>query len=269
MIRNHGYPVEIHHFKTEDGFILEYHRIPYGRKDKNQKKKRFPVIVMHGMALSSVQDVAQGPERGLSYILADNGFDVWAANMRGNHFSRNHTTLHWKRNLKEFYDFTFHEIGYYDLPAAIDYISNVTDFEKIVFYGNSLGGQVFLAFGASRPDYVDKIQLAVLVSATGYMKNNYILGHLSRYFIDPLWNFIKKHNLYSFDFIHLRKIAPKIQSWPLAMEIAVALGTEILTDREDSLALLPYFGAYLANTPSELPFKTVIHSMQLINSGIY
>lgn len=268
MILNHGYPVEIHHFKTEDGFILEYHRIPYGRKNKNQKMKRFPVIVMHGMALSSAQDVAQGPKKGLSYMLADNGFDVWAANMRGNHYSRNHTKLHWKRNMKEYYDFTFHEIGYYDIPAAIDYILNITNFKKLVFYGNSLGGQVFLAFGATRPEYVDKIQLAVLVSPTGYMKNNYILGALASYYIDSLWDFIKKYNLYSMDFTHLRKVATEIQSWPLAMEIAVALGTEILTDREDALALKPYLGAYLANTPSEQPFKTIIHSGQLMKSGI-
>ncbi|RXG54876.1 Gastric triacylglycerol lipase, partial [Armadillidium vulgare] len=30
IIQSFGYPAEVHHVTTEDGYILELHRIPYG-----------------------------------------------------------------------------------------------------------------------------------------------------------------------------------------------------------------------------------------------
>ncbi len=43
IIHNRGYPVETHVVKTEDGYILELHRIP---SRKNGKAK--PVFLMYG-----------------------------------------------------------------------------------------------------------------------------------------------------------------------------------------------------------------------------
>ena len=64
------------------------------------------------------------PSESLAYILADSGFDVWLGNNRGTTYSREHVnyTIH----DKEFWDFSFHEMGVYDLPAEIDYILNIT-----------------------------------------------------------------------------------------------------------------------------------------------
>ena len=50
MIANRGYPVEIHHVVTDDGYILELHRIPRGHyRFRNNTFQRRAVFLQHGM----------------------------------------------------------------------------------------------------------------------------------------------------------------------------------------------------------------------------
>ena len=52
IIAFRGYPVEIHHVVTGDGYILELHRIPFGRREtrfENSTLQRKPVFLQHGM----------------------------------------------------------------------------------------------------------------------------------------------------------------------------------------------------------------------------
>lgn len=74
------------------------------------------------------------------YILADENYDVWLSNSRGNVYSCNHTTYNpfgSSNDRKKFWDFSWHEMGYYDLPAIIDFILDETDQEKLQFIGHS------------------------------------------------------------------------------------------------------------------------------------
>ena len=52
IIESRGYPLEVHHVVTEDGYILEMKRIP-GSKKCNQKSanglRKKPVFLQHGM----------------------------------------------------------------------------------------------------------------------------------------------------------------------------------------------------------------------------
>lgn len=57
LIEAYGYPSQIHNIKTEDGYILEVHRIASPGKQ--------PVILMHGMLDSSATWVMLGPGRAL------------------------------------------------------------------------------------------------------------------------------------------------------------------------------------------------------------
>lgn len=102
-------------------------------------------------------------------MLADEGFDIWLANVRGNRYSRNHVVLSpdgVRENRREFWDFTFHEMGVYDLSATIDYVLTTTKTEKIHYIGYSQGAAQFLILGAERPAYNDKIIVANLFAPT-------------------------------------------------------------------------------------------------------
>lgn len=86
------------------------------------------------------------------------GYDVWIGNARGNIFSRNHTTL--DPNDAKFWQFSFHEIGYFDLPAMIDYALNYTNQENLVYIGHSQGGTISFVLLSEREEYNEKIAIA-------------------------------------------------------------------------------------------------------------
>jgi len=120
LLKKYGYPNEIHNMQTPDGYILEMHRIP--------RPGAIPVYLQHGIMDSSGGWVIMGPNSAFAYYLYDQGYDVWMGNCRGNRYSRNHTHLSVKK--KDFWDFSFHEVGTYDLPTMIDYVIDKTEYKK-------------------------------------------------------------------------------------------------------------------------------------------
>lgn len=77
-------------------------------------------MIVPGLFCSSDTWLLCGPDNGIAYMLVDAGYDVWLINPRGNLYSRKHKTL--LPSQPEFWEFSFHEIGIYDIPACIDYI---------------------------------------------------------------------------------------------------------------------------------------------------
>lgn len=70
---------------------------------------------------------------------------------------------------KEFWSYSFHEKGYYDMAVSIDYVLNLTDQKTVTLVGYSEGTSSLLALAAARPEYNEKINLIVLLSPIGYM----------------------------------------------------------------------------------------------------
>ncbi|XP_053675174.1 uncharacterized protein LOC128725421 [Anopheles nili] len=150
LIAKYGYPVESHEATSADGYIIALTRIP-----PRKQRHRLPILLVHGLLASSADFLIIGPNNSLAYLLADQGHDVWFADMRGNRYSQRHTRL--STDSPEYWDFTWHEMGYYDLPAVIDYILRRSGTQQLHYIGHSQGTTVFFVMAASRPEYNDKI----------------------------------------------------------------------------------------------------------------
>lgn len=109
------------------------------------------VFLQHGLLGSSYDWVVTGPENGLAYLLADAGFDVWMGNARGNTYSRAHVYLPTKPS-SPYWDFSFHEMAVYDLPAVFEYILNVTGAPFLHYVGHSMGTTMFFALASVKPE---------------------------------------------------------------------------------------------------------------------
>ena len=104
--------MEIHPVITSDGYILNLYRI----KDPANTKPGAPVVFLqHGITDSSDAWIMHYPDKAIAFQLARAGYDVWLGNQRGTKYSIGHTTLSPKS--KEYWQFSWTEMGEYDAPA--------------------------------------------------------------------------------------------------------------------------------------------------------
>lgn len=160
LVRKYQYAIETHTVTTKDGYVLTMHRIP---------RSGSPVFLMHGILGSADDFVIAGVETGLAYLLAREGYDVWMGNARGNKHSRRHVRM--SPSEAAFWDFSWHEIGYYDLPAMIDYIQDETRQARIKYIGHSQGTTAFFVMASDKPEYSEKISVMIALSPVAYMSN--------------------------------------------------------------------------------------------------
>lgn len=188
IVTSKGYPCETHYVTTEDGYILTVFRIPYGISGPGSGV-RPAVWLQHGLLDSSFTWVLNMPNQSLPYILADNGYDVWMGNNRGNYYSINHTTLSTKSD--EFWEFSWDEMAQYDFPAMLQYALAATGQKRLAAYvGHSEGTiQAFAAFSTNQ-------SLANLVNGFVGLGPVTTVGHIS----GPLKELAK------FDVVYLWKL---------------------------------------------------------------
>ncbi|XP_043796542.1 lipase 3-like [Apis laboriosa] len=153
LIRKEGYTAETHQIVTEDRYILNVHRI--SESPKSSTKNKPAVLLIHGVFDCSATWLIPGPGKGLGFLLADLGYDVWMINVRGNRYARRHLDMNISD--KNYWNFSWHEIGVYDIPATIDYILKKTKKEKIFIISHSQGGSAFFVMASERPEYQNKI----------------------------------------------------------------------------------------------------------------
>ncbi|XP_028155985.1 lipase 3-like [Ostrinia furnacalis] len=182
LVAKYGYPIESHEVTTSDGYILTMHRIPHGRDQNNRPDPNKPVVfLMHGMLSSSADYLVLGPGNALGYVLAEEGYDVWLGNARGNFYSRRHTNLNpdsWMN--PAFWRFSWDEIGNHDLPAFLDYIERHTGQKKLHYIGHSQGGTSFLVLNSLRPEYNAKfISFHGMAPAAFFKHNTHMITSLA------------------------------------------------------------------------------------------
>jgi lysosomal acid lipase/cholesteryl ester hydrolase len=168
LITKYGYPVEEHHVTTSDGYILTLHRIPHGKNSDTVSDR--VVFLQHGLLCSSADWIITGPTHGLGYLLADEGYDVWMGNGRGNHQSRNHTSLDPDKD-SAFWQFSWHEIGAIDVPTMIDHVLEVTGQTSLYHIGHSQGTTTFYVMTSMHPEYNAKVKAHFSLAPVAFMNH--------------------------------------------------------------------------------------------------
>jgi lysosomal acid lipase/cholesteryl ester hydrolase len=154
LIEYYGYPAETHTVTTDDGYILTLHRIPHGIDSTTTSTT--PVFIQHGLLSSSFDFVANGPAESLGFMLADQGYDVWFGNFRGNTYSRAHTTLDPDTD-ESFWEFSWDEMAEHDLKYFVDYVIETTGVDAFPYIGHSMGTSTMFALLSESKEYNNKI----------------------------------------------------------------------------------------------------------------
>ncbi|XP_004632171.2 lipase member K [Octodon degus] len=152
-----GYPYEKYDIVTKDGYILGTYRIPYGRRCLEKTAPKPVVYLQHGLVASASDWICNLPNSSLAFMLADDCYDVWMGNSRGNTWSRKHVTL--SPTSAEFWAFSLDEMAKYDLPATVDFIIEKTGQEQLYYVGHSQGTTIaFIAF-STNPELAKRIKI--------------------------------------------------------------------------------------------------------------
>ncbi|KOC67730.1 Lipase 3 [Habropoda laboriosa] len=267
LIRQEGYTAETHEVVTEDGYILQVHRIAGSPKHPASKNK--PVVLLqHGLLDCSASWIFTGPQKSLAFILADWGYDVWTGNSRGSRYSRKHKYL--ATSNPDYWSFSWHEIGVYDLPAMIDYALNHTKQKKLFYVGHSQGGTAFFVMASERPEYQQKIQASFNFAPAVFMSRakNVLMRMLAPH-VNNLMDLVDLIGIYEF-----KPSGKLIQSLGKKMchddailqpfcKIIIFLFDGF--DKEEfNMTLLPTIAQY---DPAGASTMQLAHYAQLMNSG--
>jgi pimeloyl-ACP methyl ester carboxylesterase len=141
IIAARGYAVETHSVTTSDRYVLTMYRIPKtyaeSQSGSTAASNKPAVILQHGLLDSSFTYVSNFRNQSLAYILADAGYDVWLGNNRGTTWSNKH--LDYTTDDDEYWQFTWEDMGLYDIPAEINHVLDTTGRPTLSYVGHSEG----------------------------------------------------------------------------------------------------------------------------------
>ncbi|XP_024218633.1 lipase 1 isoform X2 [Halyomorpha halys] len=270
LVLRHGYPFDRHELTTEDGYVLSLFRIPFGRTDV--RKLGPPVILQHGLQCSAACWIVSEPDKGLGFILADQGYDVWMPNNRGTTYSKKHRMLNpdsWFDEDK-YWDFSFHELGFYDLAASIDYILKATGHSTLYYIGHSEGTTQFFALMSSRPTYNQKVIHMSALAPVAFMENISGPERFSTMYGSGLERFSKlfhSYSVFSGTLTHLLfKLLCNLNLTSQELCNHVIYLTSGQDPKQLNSTLIPTITSFV---PAGTSIKQLVHYSQLAHNGLF
>lgn len=123
---------EVHRVPTDDGVRVAVKRF----RPKGPAARRTPVLCVPGLGADSHNFDAPAPF-GLGPYLAEQGFDVWAVDLRGTGLSPVHG--------KQWREITFDDFLRLDLPAVVEHVCATSGSPDLMWLGHSMGGLLMYA----------------------------------------------------------------------------------------------------------------------------
>ncbi|KAK0415632.1 hypothetical protein QR680_012036 [Steinernema hermaphroditum] len=268
IISYYEYPVEIITVETKDGYLLQLHRIPFGKNDYKKPPSKKPVVFLqHGLLASSADWVTNLPNQSAAFLLADAGFDVWMGNVRGNCYSTGHRK--YSRKDKEYWQFTWDDMAKYDLDAMITAVLNITKRSDLYYIGHSQGTVTMFGKLASDPAFSSKIRkffALAPVGSVGHIRG--ALGYIGKYLVTELQTLFKLFGQYEFlpsTFIQkmfARMVCGFHFENPLCENFLFQIGGPESSQFNQTRLMV-----YMTHTPAGTSTNNVIHWGQMVRSG--
>ncbi|KAL2167232.1 hypothetical protein VTG60DRAFT_1556 [Thermothelomyces hinnuleus] len=132
----------------------------------NQKKPKFPVLLMHGL-LQSSGAYCVNDDASLAFYLCKSGYDVWLGNNRCG-FSPRHALLDYSD--PRMWCWNIRQMGVFDLPALASRVLVETGFARLGFIAHSQGTtQALVALAKEqRPDLGEKLTVFCALAPAAY-----------------------------------------------------------------------------------------------------
>jgi lysosomal acid lipase/cholesteryl ester hydrolase len=267
LITHWGYPVEQYDVTSEDGYISYIFRIPRGRNETTNQQNKPVVFMQHGLECDCTNWITNLPSESAAFVFADNGFDVWLGNARGNTYGLRHLTMSYKNT--DFWQFTWDEMAKYDIPAQVNAVLSMTNQTQLYYMGHSEGTLVGFAQFSQDKEFAKKIKQFYALGPVSTVKH--VKGPLR--WIAPFTNEI--------DF--LCKIFGYNEFLPnsiwMDMMAEFFCGDAVLDDICDDVLFLiagpdstqlntSRVPVYVSHTPAGTSTNNVVHFGQMIKSGL-
>jgi lysosomal acid lipase/cholesteryl ester hydrolase len=263
----YGFRFEQHIVQTDDGYLLKMFRIPGLLGKEGDASVRPPILIQHGVFDSADFVVCHGAEKSPAFWLANQGYDVWVSNSRGNKYSREHKTLNPDKDAA-FWDFSFEDMVK-DYQANIGYILLSTGFEKIPVIGHSQGTSSMYAGLSLIGDWFES-RVTVFISLGSVARLNNLQSVLLKFLcVTPLAldtiKFLKINEIFMANFITTTSFRLLCGIVPFICQVGSAIVADADPRVDDTWAARIYFGHF----PSGSSTKCLEHYIQLYNSKQY
>jgi lysosomal acid lipase/cholesteryl ester hydrolase len=274
VLKGSGYPCMEYTVQTEDGFLLGLQRIPHGLGNKVQplmNKHKTPVLLQHGVVLGGDIWFLNLPAQSLGFMLADEGFDVWVANVRGTRWSHGHIALtkheQQKKNTKKeknYWDWSWDELAMYDLPAMLEFVYKTTG-SKVFYVAHSQGTIMGMA-AFSQTKVNSMVAAAALLSPITYLDHitSNFIKYAADHYVDRM---VKTMGMRQFN-LH-NELGVELIDW-VCMKEDVDCGNFLTALTGPNCCFndtrIPQ---YLEFEPHSTSLKNLVHLAQMIRRGTF
>ncbi|GIX43018.1 MAG: alpha/beta hydrolase [Leptospiraceae bacterium] len=130
---------DLHHPVTKDGWKITLEHF-FDKEAQQKFKRKYPVILCHGLMANRTYYTING-ENSFAVQLAKAGYDVWVLDLRGREAAGSPSWFFGEKK----YNYSIDDYIKYDVDAAIQYVLEKTNAEKVNWVGHSMGGMIAYA----------------------------------------------------------------------------------------------------------------------------